>query len=145
MLCQEIMKRDVRSVAELDVVLVAARLMRDHDLGFLPVCDEAQRVVGIVTDRDLAVRVCAMNARPAAVAVTSIMSRGVVACRTTHSVAHAEAIMRRHRVTRLVVLDEDGRLAGVLSLSDIAQYERPALLGRTLRVIAERKYAPERP
>jgi len=119
--------------------------MREQDLGFLPVCDEAGRVVGVVTDRDLARRVCAEDARASATPVRDIMSVGVVACRPAHTVAHAERQMRRHKVTRIVIKDDEDRLLGVLSLSDVAQYVRDAQTGSTLRVISERKYQPERP
>lgn len=142
---QQIMRRNVHAVGERDDVLVAARIMRDNDVGFLPVCDEAGSVIGVLTDRDLALRVCAEDARAPATPVGSVMTRGVISCRPTHSVAHAERLMRKHHLTRIVVIDERRRPVGIVSLSDVAQYERPSTIGRALRAIAERKYAPERP
>lgn len=145
MQCQQIMKRNVHAVADVDDALVAARIMRDHDVGFLPVCDAAGRIIGVITDRDLAVRVCAEDARAATTPVGSVMTRGAVSCRPTHTVGHAERLMRRHHLTRLPVTDEQGRPLGIVSLSEIAQYERASRVGQTLKTIAERKYAPERP
>jgi len=77
--------------------------------------------------------------------VRNVMTRGVIACRAGDPVTKAVALMRRHRVTRIIILDARGAAEGVLSLSDVAQYERPAKIGRTLQTVAERKYAPERP
>jgi CBS domain-containing protein len=145
MQCQQVMKRNVHTVAEGEDALVAARIMRDKDIGFLPVCDDAGRVVGVLTDRDLVLRVCAEDSHPAATPVATVMTRGSVACRETSSIACAERLMRRHHITRIVVLDEEQRPLGIVSLSDVAQYERLSRVGHTLRTVAERKYAPERP
>jgi CBS domain-containing protein len=70
-----------------------------------------------------------------------MMSRDVISCRPTDTVETAEGKMRERRITRLVIIDDDRALAGVLSLSDIAQYDAPGRVGRTLQAIAERKYA----
>ncbi len=139
------MKRDVRWVTVDDDLLAAARVMRDHDIGFLPVCDGHGVAVGILTDRDIVIRACAEDALASATTVGSVMTRGVTACRPGDSLAFAEAAMREHRVTRVVVVDDRGAPVGVLSLSDVAQYERPVKVGETLRTVAQRKYAPERP
>jgi CBS domain-containing protein len=77
--------------------------------------------------------------------VQDVMTVGAISCRPSHSVAHAERQMRSHHLTRVVIVDADDRLLGILSLSDVAQYVRPSRVGRTVRTVAERKYAPERP
>jgi CBS domain-containing protein len=109
------------------------------------VCDARGRVVGVVTDRDLAVRVCAQGGMAEETLVGSVMTPDVVACRPGHPVGHAERLMSRHHVSRVFVTRRDGVLVGVLSLSDVAQFERPARVARTLAAIAERKYRPESP
>lgn len=139
--CLEIMKRPVMRVRRTESVEDAARLMRDHDLGFVPVCDDDGVVIGVLTDRDIATRVCAAGAHAHDTLVETVMTAGVVACRPTDRVSRAIALMRRHRLTRVLVTDAVGAPVGVLSLSDIAQYERPWKIGRTLRTVAERKYA----
>lgn len=143
--CREIMKRPVLCVRKNDTVQSATRLMRDQDLGFLAVCDERGLVMGVLTDRDVAMRLCATDERPSEVPVDSAMTRNVIACRPTDRIARAIALMRRYRLTRVLVTDALGSPLGVLSLSDIAQYERPWKIGHTLRTVAERKYSPERP
>ena len=98
------------------------------------------RVVGVVTDRDLALRICSEDIRPSTTLLSEVMSSGVISCRPEDPVTRAEALMRKHRITRVVVTRHDGSLAGVLSLSDLVFYEPPARMGRTLRAVAERKY-----
>lgn len=143
--CQQIMKRSVHAVAETDDALAAARIMRDEDVGFLPVCDANGSVVGVVTDRDIAIRLCADDGRASTTLVGALMTRGPVTCEPTQSIAHVERVLQSHRITRIVVADDAGRPLGIVSLSDIAQYDRPSRVGRMIQVVAERKYAPERP
>ncbi len=146
MRCDEIMKRDVQTVVEDTDVAAATRIMRDADVGIVPVVDAERGVVrGVLTDRDVVVRVCAAELSLRDTKVASVMTSGVVACRPDDTVAHAEGLMRSHRITRILVTTEDGAVLGVLSLSDVAQYEVPSKTGRVLRDVAERKYAPERP
>jgi CBS domain-containing protein len=141
MLCREIMHRHISTARESDEVRSVAGTMRDENIGFVPVLDEGGVVVGVVTDRDIVVRACVGIADPRRVLVGSMMSRAVISCRPTDGVETAERRMREHRISRLLVIDDDGALAGVISLSDIAQYDSPGRVGRTLQAIAERKYA----
>jgi CBS domain-containing protein len=141
MLCQEIMHRRVCSVRETDDVALVARTMRDENVGFVPVLDSDDGVVGVVTDRDIVVRGCVGAVDPRTLLVSSVMSRDLISCRPTEPVENAERKMRERRITRIAVIDSDGTLVGVLSLSDIAQYDSPGRVGRTLQAIAERKYA----
>jgi CBS domain-containing protein len=119
MRCQEIMKSSVESIKESDSAQTAARKMREANVGFLPVCDDAQRPLGTVTDRDLALRVVAEN-RSMATAVRDIMTKQVVSCRPMDEVTDAARMMAQKRKSRIMVVDDDGRLTGVISLSDIA-------------------------
>jgi CBS domain-containing protein len=141
MLCQEIMHRRVCSVRESDDLALAARTMRDENIGFMPVLDSDDVLVGVITDRDIVVRSFVGTSDPRQMLVGSVMSRDVIACRPTDTVEIAERKMRNRRITRLVITDPQGAPAGVLSLSDIAQYDSPGRVGRTLQAIAERKYA----
>lgn len=143
--CREIMQQPVRTVLEEDSVFAAARIMREEDVGFLPVSDADGVVLGILTDRDIATRVCAAGSDAAVTEVRTVMTTGVIAVQPDDTVAKAASLMRRHHVTRIVVLSRGRRPLGILSLSDISQYERPASVGRTLQSVAERKYSPARP
>lgn len=145
MRCMEIMRRPVFTIGEADEVTVAARRMRDEDIGFLPVCDVHGVVVGILTDRDIVTRayadVVASDGDSCAMPVRKVMTRGVIACQPDDLVQKALGQMRKHRVTRVLIVDLERRPLGVLSLSDVVQYESAAKVGRVLRAISERKYA----
>jgi CBS domain-containing protein len=143
MLCHEVMKRHVFFADPNETVQSVARRMREDNVGLVPVCEHDGRVLGVVTDRDLALRVCAEDIRPSTTFVTEVMSRGVISCRSEDPVSRAEALMREHRITRVVVTDSVGQLCGILSLSDLVFYEPPARMGKMLRAVAERKYGPE--
>lgn len=143
MVCSEVMRRFVQWISPQESVQAAARKMRDANVGLMPVCDEGSRVIGVVTDRDLAVRACAEDLSPTRTKVSEVMTVDVIACRPGDSIEKAGASMREHHITRVLVTDEDGMLCGLVSLSDLVFYEPSARVGRTLRAIAERKYIPE--
>jgi CBS domain-containing protein len=123
--CLQIMGSRVAAVTPEQTVEDVARRMRDHSLGFLPVCDSAGTVIGVVTDRDLAVRVCAENREASTIRVNSVMSRDVVACRPTDPVSVVEALMTRHLKLRIVVTEANGQFVGIISLTDIARAVHP--------------------
>ena len=91
--CHEIMTVKVESVVPHLTVELAARKMRDHILGFLPVCDEGGRVLGVLTDRDIALRLCAAGRHAGETRVEEIMSRPVVVCHAFDPIARIERLM----------------------------------------------------
>ena len=141
MRCEEIMKRDVECVEPTKPVQDAARRMRDANIGFLPVCDPSRKVLGAITDRDIAVRIVA-DGRPPTTAVGDVMTREVIACRPDDDVRRAEQLMGRHHKSRMICTDEEGRLLGVISLSDIAQVEEASRASQTMKQVTEREARP---
>jgi CBS domain-containing protein len=141
MICSEIMKSAIECASPTDSAGSAAKKMRDHNVGFLPVCDENLQVLGTLTDRDLAVRVLA-EGLPETTPVADLMTHEVVACRTTDNLSRAEELMGLFRVSRMLCVDEDGLLAGVISLSDIAQHETLSRAAQILRDVTMRETAP---
>ena len=139
MRCDEIMKRGIEIVRPEDTLQHAACRMRDAKIGFLPVCDADGRIVGVITDRDITVRACAGGLRPSSTRVKRIRSRDVVTCHAEDDVSHAERLMGRHFKARLLVLDANRKLVGVLSLSDIAAHERDRPLAETVRKVVGRE------
>lgn len=135
------MKRHVERVRPSDSLRVAAQKMREHNLGFLPVCDASDRVLGVLTDRDIVVRACALG-RSLDETAQAIMSPDVIACRPSDSLHHAEELMISMRVARVVITDPHGILVGLVSLSDVAQYESAHRTAETLQRITSRKYDP---
>src|SRR5262245_5198015 len=139
--CLEIMKRDIECLDPRASVQSAATRMRDQNIGFLPVCDEADQVLGTITDRDLAIRVLADLLSPRT-SVEEVMTREVVACRPEDDVEEAQELMAQHRKSRIMCVDEGGRLAGIISLSDIAERVGDGA-ARTLNAVSRREARSE--
>lgn len=97
----------------------AALSMRNDNLGFLPIC-KADRLVGVLTDRDIVIRSIAAGKDPRKTPVEAVMTRGVVCCMADDLVAEVEKKMKNHHIRRVVVLDKQHRAVGVLSTDDIA-------------------------
>lgn len=121
MLVRDIMTHGAECVAPDTSLREAARLMRDLDVGALPVRGAGDGLAGVVTDRDLAVRGLAAGLDPDRTTVAAVMSAGVVTCFAGHDAAVAAGIMEDGRVRRLVVLDPGGEPVGVLSFGDLAR------------------------
>jgi CBS domain-containing protein len=138
MLCNQIMKIDIQCVFPDDTAASAARKMREQNVGFLPVCDEDGNVLGTLTDRDIAIR-CVGEGKPGDTPAGELMTCEVVACKATDDVDTAEEIMGRHQKSRIMCLDEDGYLVGVISLSDVAQHEDGERAARTMRQVTYRE------
>ncbi len=138
MLCEQIMNRNVKSLKEQDTALTAARVMRDANIGFLPVIGGGGKVVGTLTDRDLVVRLAA-DGGALTTPVTGVMSREVVTCNPRDDLHRAEQLMQDHRKSRIICVDEQGHAVGVISLSDIAQHEDGSQLGKLVRSITKRE------
>lgn len=114
------MTRDVQTVRTSDWLDVAVRKMRDHRCGCIVVVDEPGFPVGIITDRDVAITALETHKPLDAIPASRAMSRPLFTARTDAALTDALALMERHRVRRLPVVDGSGRLAGVISLDDIA-------------------------
>lgn len=117
MTCSDIMKKVVVYLSKADSAQVAAKLMADANVGFLPVCDGG-KCVGTLTDRDIALRVVCDN-KPASTMVGDIMTKDVIACSPNDSAEKAAEVMADAQVSRLLINDENGFLVGILSFSDL--------------------------
>lgn len=114
--------KDVDVVRESDSVRVAAERMHDHKVGSLVVVNRRHKPVGIITDRDLAVRVLALGREPNETTVDEVMTQCPKTLRSDSSVDEALLAMRAGPFRRLPVVDEEGDLAGLLSLDDVLTY-----------------------
>ena len=137
MLCEEIMKRNVECVTPKDNAQTAARKMREANVGFLPVCDDAKKVLGTITDRDIAIRMVA-DGKPASTLVSDLMTKDVVACRPKDDIKKAEQAMGQKQKSRILCTDDAGKLIGVISLSDIAQRDNGGV-AQTMRAVTQRE------
>ncbi len=130
---RDLMTSDVKHCGVNDSLNRAAQIMWESDCGCVPVVDEQARPVGILTDRDVCMAAYTQGVALAAASVASAMAREVYSCGPADSLAEALKQMKTHRVRRLPVVDDDGRLVGIISLNDIAregERERAAKLKR---------------
>lgn len=138
MRCEQIMKRTVECVTAKDSVQVAAQKMRDQNVGFLAVCENGTKAIGTITDRDIAVRACADDKAASKTKIGDVMTHEVIACKPSDDIARAEELMGKHHKSRMLCIDDGGKLVGVISLSDIAQHQADAG-AQTLREVTTRE------
>jgi len=154
---EALMTRDVKSCAPQDSLRRAAQLLWENDIGAVPVVDAEERVVGMLTDRDICMAAYFKGRPLAEIRVDETMARKVYSCLSADPVEDAERMMRGYQIRRLPVMDSAQRLVGILSLNDIAlECERelgkrdadvaPEELARTLAGVCRPRAAePERP
>jgi CBS domain-containing protein len=119
---QNVMTRDVVTLMPDDMVEQASRLMRECDCGALPVVGWSGRVIGMITDRDIAVRLVGRGIDTRRARVSDCMSDEVFACHPWDAVDDCLRTMSRHQVRRLPIVDEDRRILGIVSQSDLARH-----------------------
>ena len=114
----------------------AARMMRDKDIGCLPVGDN-DRLVGMITDRDIACRGAADGCDPANTPVRETMSKGIVYCFDDEKVEDVADFLEKKQLHRLVVLNREKRMVGMLSLGDVATHCAHKLSGEVLDAVCQ--------
>ncbi len=119
---KDVMTTSVRTCFTSDSLATAAQLMWDHDCGCVPVLNEQGLVVGMLTDRDICMAAFFQGVPIGEIKVSAVMSRQLFDCTSDDDLSAAERIMRDKKVRRLPVLNKEGRLVGLLSLSDIARH-----------------------
>lgn len=116
---KEIMTRDVEVVAPRSPIKEAAEKMKSLDVGLMPVCD-GNRLTGMLTDRDITVRAVSEGRDPNTTKVEDVMTPEVVFAFEDSDVSEAAEMMERHQIRRLIILDRQKQMAGVVSLGDVA-------------------------
>ena len=117
---EDFMTRDVRACSPDDTMGEAAQVMWENDCGCVPVVDDTQRVVGIITDRDLAMAAHLQGVALRDSRVSSAMARDVKCCSARDTPAMVQALMQQYRIRRVPVVDEQKRLLGIITLGDLA-------------------------
>ena len=117
----ETMSHHVVSVPHYATLVEASELMRNHDIGFLPVTS-SDMLVGVVTDRDIVVRGIGEGKNPYITEVQSVMSTKPLCCYEDDVLTDAADMMSANHVQRLVVIDDNNKLAGLLSVDDLAAH-----------------------
>jgi len=116
---REIMTRDVEIVPSDATVKDAAAKMKELDVGVIPVCD-GQKLAGLLTDRDIAVRVDAEGRDASATKVSDVMTPDILYCFEDQEIEEAASLMEVNQIRRLPILDRDKQLVGILSLGDLS-------------------------
>jgi CBS domain-containing protein len=131
------MTHNVEVVSPGETLEQAARKMEELDVGPLPVC-EGNRVVGMLTDRDITVRATAAGCDPKTTLVTDVMSPEVIWCYEDQDVREAARLMEREQVRRLLVLSRAHDLVGIVSLGDLAtEAGDPGRPGEVLKKVSQ--------
>ena|SRR5215204_351831 len=134
---KEIMSRNVEVIHPDSFIQEAAAKMKTFDVGSLPVCDN-QRLLGVVTDRDLALRAVAAGRDPSTTKVSETMTPELIYCFEDENVKEAAKLMERHQIRRLPILDREKRLVGIVSLGDLAvETGNEKLSGKVLEEVSE--------
>ena len=120
--CRDVMTKDPVCCLAGDTAVYAARLMREHDVGILPIVEnqENKRLAGVVTDRDLVLKLVADGLDPWTTVVERAISKPAVTCSPDDVYDEALRLMEQHRVKRVPVVDNSGRVVGVISEADVA-------------------------
>jgi len=133
---KEIMTSDAKVLPPSASLQEAAKHMKELDVGLIPICEE-NRVVGMLTDRDITVRATAEGRDPKNTHVQDVMTKDVVSCFEDQDAAKAAQLMEDHQIRRLIVLNRENRLAGIVSLGDLATHRRTGkLAGETLERVS---------
>jgi CBS domain-containing protein len=117
-------------------VSYAAKMMKDEDVGFAPIV-EGQRLVGTVTDRDIAIKVVAEDRDPKSTTVREIASTNLVTVDPQQNLDEALRLMASNQVRRLPVVEEDGKLVGVVAQADVAQHATDQKTGEVVEEISK--------
>jgi CBS domain-containing protein len=117
---REVMTSKVCSIDAEKPVAYAAKMMRDEDVGLAPIV-EGDRLVGTLTDRDIAIRIVAEGRDPESTKVRDVASTDLVTVDPQQDLDEALRLMAQHQVRRIPVVEEDGRLVGVVAQADVAR------------------------
>jgi CBS domain-containing protein len=133
---QDLMTRNPCSIDADKSVVYAAKMLRDEDVGLAPIVD-GDRLVGTVTDRDIAIRVVAEGKDPESTKVKDIASINLVTVNPQQDLDEALKLMAKHQVRRLPVTEEGGRLVGLVAQADIARTGNEERTGRVVEGISQ--------
>ena len=140
MKCNEVMTKDPSCCVPTDTTFEAAQLMKSGNVGSIPVVKdkETKRLEGIVTDRDLTLKVVAEGRDPKTTRVEDAMTTGVVSCRPDDNVNQAMELMEQHQVRRIPIVDASDRLVGIIAQADIAtRIEAPKKTAEVVESISQ--------
>lgn len=138
--CNEVMTDNPVCCLPGDTVATAGQLMKSANIGSIPVIENQQsgRLVGIVTDRDLALKIVAEGLDAKSTKVEAVMTRKLVTCRADDDLQKALDAMAQHQLRRIPVVDHDNKILGIIAQADVAtRLDQPEKTGEMLKEISE--------
>jgi CBS domain-containing protein len=138
--CNEVMTKDPVCCLPNDSVAKAAELMKSEDIGSIPVIEneQTQELVGIVTDRDLALKIVAEGLDATSTKVHAVMTHKVVTCHADDDLQKALDAMAKHQLRRVPVVDTKNRIVGIIAQADVAtRVDEPEKIGEMVREISQ--------
>jgi CBS domain-containing protein len=133
---RELMSDNPCSIDADKSVAYAAKMMRDEDVGLAPIV-EGNRLVGTLTDRDIAIRVVAEGRDPESTTAREVASTDVITVDPQQELDEALRLMAQHQVRRLPVVEEDGRLVGIVAQADVARHGDDKQTGQVVEQISQ--------
>jgi len=134
---KDIMTANVECVRPGDTLQEAARRMKSLDVGPMPVCGDNDKIVGMLTDRDITIRATAEGKDPKTAKVQDAMSEEVIWCFEDQDSEDAARLMQERQVRRLLVMSREKRLVGIVSLGDLATEGKETQAGEVLQGVSE--------
>lgn len=138
--CNEVMTKNPVCCLPTDMVAKAAQLMKSENIGSIPVIENEQteKLVGIVTDRDLALRIIAEGRDAKSTNVETVMTRKVVTCRSDDDLQKALDAMAEHQLRRIPVVDNDNKVVGIIAQADVAtRVDQPEKTAEMVKEISQ--------
>jgi CBS domain-containing protein len=133
---RQVMTENPRTISAGDSIVDAAKLMREEDAGIAPIVD-GDRLVGVLTDRDIAVKVVAEGKDPRSTKATDIAAKNLVTVDPQQDLDEAMRLMAQHQVRRLPVVEEDGKIIGIVAQADIARHASADRTGEVVEQISD--------
>ena len=138
--CSDVMTKNPVSALPGDTVTSVAQLMKERDIGPVPIVEDkiSKRLIGIVTDRDLALKVVADGRNPNTTLVQDVMTTDVVTCREDDDIESTLDLMARNQLRRILVVDGDNHLVGIIAQADVAtRMDEPEKTAEVVKEISQ--------
>ncbi len=136
--CSDVMTEDLIYCMPDDSTTKAAQLMKKEDVGPVLIVDDTRALVGIVTDRDLALKIVGEGRDPQTTPVKDVMSKKLITCRAEDDVERAMSAMAQYQLRRIPVVADGMKLVGIISQADIARENAPQKTGEVVKEISQR-------
>jgi len=138
--CNEVMTKNPTCCLQNDTVLKAAELMKNENVGSIPVVEneENKKLIGIVTDRDLTLKIIAAGLDAKSAKVDAVMTHKVVTCRTEDDLQKALDAMAEHQLRRIPIVDANNRVVGIIAQADVAtRVDQPEKTAEMVKEISQ--------